>query len=112
MVLSILKIFSMSSPFYAIIVAGGSGSRMQTTLPKQFISIGGLPILMHTIKRFYNFSEEISVILVLPKKDISTWENLCKEYQFKLPVTIISGGATRFHSVQNGLSAIPETVEL
>ena len=96
----------MSTPFYAIIVAGGSGSRMQTSRPKQFITIGGLPVLMHTVRRFYDFSPDVSLILVLPEKDILTWQNLCKEYSFNLPVIIVLGGATRFHSVQNGLSAI------
>lgn len=92
---------------YVIIVAGGSGSRMQTALPKQFIKIGGLPVLMHTILRFYHFSAEISIILVLPEQQIITWSNLCKEYNFNIPVQVVAGGPTRFHSVQNGLLAIP-----
>jgi 2-C-methyl-D-erythritol 4-phosphate cytidylyltransferase len=96
----------VSPSLYAIIVAGGSGNRMQNSLAKQFIPIGGLPVLMHTVRCFYNFSPDIYIILVLPEKDISTWEALCKQYHFNLPVTIISGGVTRFHSVQNGLSGI------
>lgn len=98
----------MSLPLYAIIVAGGSGTRMQSSLPKQFITIAGLPVLMHTVRRFYDFSADVSLILVLPEKEIPTWEKLCKQYHFNLPINIVLGGSTRFHSVLNGLSAITE----
>jgi 2-C-methyl-D-erythritol 4-phosphate cytidylyltransferase len=93
---------------YTIIVAGGTGSRMQSAVPKQYISIGGMPILMHTIKRFYEFSHQMGIILVLPDKDIPMWTKLCKEYAFDIPLTIATGGETRFHSVKNGLSTIKE----
>ncbi len=91
---------------YAIIVAGGSGSRMQSAVSKQFIPIGGKPVLMHTISRFYQFSSAISIILVLPQKEIPLWNTLCKEYNFALPLTVVSGGESRFHSVRNGLQSI------
>lgn len=91
---------------YAIIVAGGTGSRMQSQVPKQFIPVGGLPILMHTIRQFYNVSSDIHIILVLPPKDIPTWNKLCTEYNFQILLTIVPGGETRFHSVQNGLHTI------
>jgi 2-C-methyl-D-erythritol 4-phosphate cytidylyltransferase len=91
---------------YAIIVAGGSGSRMQTSMPKQFIKIGDRPVLMHTIERFYQFSSDLHIILVLPAGEIQVWEDLCSQYHFTIPVKIVAGGASRFHSVQNGLSAI------
>jgi len=100
-----LNFFNLS--LYAIIVAGGSGSRMQTSIPKQFIKIGQLPVLMHTILRFYSFSPELIIILVLPEQEMPAWKNLCKEYNFNIPVQIVPGGVTRFHSVQNGLAAIP-----
>ncbi len=93
---------------YVIIVAGGSGSRMQSTLPKQFIKIGKNPILMHTIQSFYNFSDQIKIILVLPVKEIITWRNLCEQYNFNINHIIIKGGTTRFESVKNGFSCIED----
>lgn len=92
---------------FAIIVAGGNGSRMNSAIPKQFIPIGGKPILMHTIQRFLDYSEKITVILVLPKDQMETWHALCKEYLFNHPILIAEGGKTRFESVKNGLSKIP-----
>ena len=91
---------------FAIIVAGGSGSRMNTAIPKQFIPIGDKPILMHTIQRFLDYSETITIILVLPKDQMETWHSLCKEYSFNHPIIIAEGGKTRFESVKNGLSKI------
>jgi 2-C-methyl-D-erythritol 4-phosphate cytidylyltransferase len=79
---------------------------MQATLPKQFIKIGHLPVLMHTINRFLAFSPSIQIILVLPEKEIILWQSLCKIHQFTIPVTVIKGGHTRFDSVKNGLAAI------
>lgn len=99
---------SASLPLYAIIVAGGSGSRMQSSSPKQFIPVGGLPILMHTIRQFQSFSPTPSIILVLPQKDLSTWQDLCQRYTFNIPLRIVPGGASRFQSVKNGLDAITE----
>ena len=96
---------------YAIIVAGGSGSRMQTELPKQFLSIGGQPILMHTIRRFAAPSEGslfgTPTIVVLPEKDFPVWEQLCRVHRFDIPVQLVAGGSTRFQSVRNGLQALP-----
>jgi 2-C-methyl-D-erythritol 4-phosphate cytidylyltransferase len=92
---------------YAVIVAGGTGSRMQSQVPKQFIPVGGLPILMHTVRQFYWFSSSVNIILVLPHKDIPVWKALCAEYAFNIPLTIVAGGETRSHSVQNGLHVIP-----
>lgn len=94
---------------YAIIVAGGTGSRMQSEVPKQFIPVGGLPILMHTLTRFYQAFPSIQIILVLPEKDISTWNTLCNQYTFTVSHLQVPGGETRFHSVQNGLQAITAT---
>ncbi|MDO1445924.1 2-C-methyl-D-erythritol 4-phosphate cytidylyltransferase [Rhodocytophaga aerolata] len=94
---------------YAIIVAGGTGSRMQSEVPKQFIPVGRLPVLMHTLTRFYQAFPSIQIILVLPEKDISTWNTLCKQYTFTVPHLQVPGGETRFHSVKNGLQAITAT---
>ncbi|MFN3404201.1 MAG: 2-C-methyl-D-erythritol 4-phosphate cytidylyltransferase [Cytophagaceae bacterium] len=99
----------MNSPDkrYAIIVAGGSGSRMQSSIPKQFIEIAGLPILMHTINRFREYDESIQIVVVLPKDQHQFWKELCHQYRFSTDNFIIAeAGQTRFQSVKNGLTAI------
>lgn len=89
-----------------IIVAGGSGSRMKSDLPKQFLKLSDKPILMHTIERFYNFHPSIQIILVLPKDQIAFWKTLCHEQDFTIKHTITFGGESRFHSVKNGLALL------
>lgn len=91
---------------YVVIVAGGSGTRMKREIPKQFISVAGKPILMHTLEAFYQFSNQIKIILVLPESQVLGWKSLCSQYAFNLPHTTTVGGATRFHSVKNGLAQI------
>jgi 2-C-methyl-D-erythritol 4-phosphate cytidylyltransferase len=71
-------------------------------LPKQFILLAGKPILMHTIKAFYNCNVS-NIIVVLPQNQIEFWKELCTEFSFDLPHEIVAGGASRFESVQNGL---------
>ena len=93
---------------YAIIVAGGKGLRMGQELPKQFIAIGERPILMHALQAFYHADKEVSLILVLPKEQMESWEALCELHCFKVPLRIAEGGSTRFHSVKNGLKLIDE----
>lgn len=88
---------------HALIVAGGKGTRVNSKLPKQFIALNGKPILLHTIEAFFNYSEKIAVVLVLPEDDFGIWESICKEFDFKKPITIQKGGETRFQSVKNGL---------
>lgn len=96
---------------YAIIVAGGKGLRMGGEIPKQFIPVGGLPVLMHTIKTFRRAIEDMVVILVLPRAHQNYWRQLCDEYGFDEPHAIADGGETRFHSVSNGLALVPEGEE-
>ena len=91
---------------YVIIVAGGKGLRMGGELPKQFIPIEGLPVLMRTVNTFHACDSTIDIILVLPRDHQSYWQELCREYQFAVPHRIADGGATRFHSVQNGLALV------
>ena len=97
---------------YAIIVAGGKGLRMGGELPKQFIPIEGRPVLMRTLDTFHACDEYIQIILVLPRDHQDYWRELCAQYQFAVPHRIADGGATRFHSVQNGLSLVdaPESL--
>ncbi|PIQ22614.1 MAG: 2-C-methyl-D-erythritol 4-phosphate cytidylyltransferase [Cytophagales bacterium CG18_big_fil_WC_8_21_14_2_50_42_9] len=94
---------------FAIIVAGGSGTRMQSQLPKQFISVGGEPILMRTIRRFHQYNPSLQLVVVLPKLEIPKWQALCFTHVFEIKHQIIAGGATRFESVKNGLAAISES---
>jgi 2-C-methyl-D-erythritol 4-phosphate cytidylyltransferase len=92
---------------FAVIVAGGSGTRLKSKLPKQFIEVGSLPILMHTINQFRNYSQLIKIILVLPENEVNSWNNLCEKYQFSQEnITIVLGGNTRFQSCRNGIKAI------
>lgn len=90
---------------YAIIVAGGSGTRMNSEIPKQFLLLKNKPILMQTLSKFAQI-KDIELIVVLPENQIELWENLCKKYDFNLDYTIVKGGNTRIESVKNGLNSI------
>ena len=96
---------------YIIIVAGGKGLRMGSDIPKQFLPIGGKPILMRTLERFRDYSEKLQIILVLPIAQQDYWRQLCEQYHFEVKYQLANGGQTRFHSVQNGLALIPDDVE-
>jgi 2-C-methyl-D-erythritol 4-phosphate cytidylyltransferase len=93
---------------FVLIVAGGSGQRMGAELPKQFLELCGKPILMHTLQRFFEFDPQSDIILVLPESQQQLWQELCLQYSFTLPHRVVSGGQTRFHSVQNGLKLVRE----
>ncbi len=90
-----------------IIVAGGSGKRFKSKIPKQFLELSGKAILMQTIEVFFNYDTSLQIILVLPEQHIEYWKNLCKKYNFKINHKIVLGGNTRFHSVKNALDTIP-----
>ena len=96
---------------YVIIVAGGKGLRMGTDIPKQFLPIGGKPVLMRTLERFREYSANLQIILVLPKAQQDYWQELCQKYDFKVEYQMTDGGETRFHSVQHGLALIPDDAE-
>ena len=96
---------------YVIIVAGGKGLRMGSDIPKQFLPIGGKPVLMRTLERFREYSAELQIILVLPETQQDYWKGLCNEYHFQVEYLLANGGQTRFHSVQNGLALIPDDAE-
>lgn len=89
---------------YAIIVAGGKGTRFGSYIPKQFLPLCGRPVLMHSIERFAESS--VKIIVVLPETQIEDWLQLCKEHEFIVPHTIVAGGSTRFGSVKNALDCI------
>ena len=96
---------------YVIIVAGGKGLRMGSDIPKQFLSIGGKPVLMRTLERFRTYSDDLQIILVLPEAQQDYWRQLCEEYHFDVEYQLANGGQTRFHSVQNGLALVPDNAE-
>ncbi len=92
--------------YSAVIVAGGKGYRVGGELPKQFLPIGGKPMLMHTLNAFYLFNKEMRIIVVLPEEFVSLWQQLCSEHNFVINHRIVVGGETRFHSVKNGLNEV------
>ncbi len=94
----------MKQKEYALIVAGGKGTRIKSALPKQFIELLGKPILLHTIEAFLRYSTELKIILVLPEDDFSIWKSICIKYNFNHPILLEKGGETRFQSVKNGLN--------
>ena len=96
---------------YVIIVAGGQGLRMGLPVPKQFALVAGRPVLMHTIARFHEADPLLGIIVVLPADQHEYWNDLCREHDFRIEHTVVSGGETRFHSSQNGLRAIPDDVD-
>ena len=96
---------------YIIIVAGGKGLRMGTDIPKQFLPIGGKPVLMRTLERFREYAADLQIILVLPQGQQDYWRELCQQYHFTVEYTLANGGETRFHSVKNGLALIPDNAE-
>jgi 2-C-methyl-D-erythritol 4-phosphate cytidylyltransferase len=91
---------------YALIVAGGSGKRMGSELPKQYLELAGKPVLMRTLERFKAFDESIELITVLPENQLLFWAELQKKYSFDIPHTIVKGGKARFYSVRNGLNFV------
>lgn len=96
---------------YTILVAGGSGSRMQSEIPKQFLLLKGKPILFYTIEKFHQIDEKMKIIVVLPQKDIAYWEEICQKYRFSIPVEMVVGGATRYQSVKNGLNWVANHIQ-
>ena len=93
---------------YAVIVAGGSGSRMNSIIPKQFLMLKNKPVLYYTLKAFLDSYADMKIILVLPEEHIATGQEIIDAYFDYDRIRITIGGRTRFHSVQNGLKLIEE----
>ena len=93
---------------YVIIVAGGTGNRMNNAIPKQFIELKGKPILMHTIEKFTSTFPDIHVIVVVANQLNEDWKKLCEKHNFKTVHQLTDGGETRYHSVKNGLALVPD----
>lgn len=96
---------------YLVVVAGGKGVRMGGEIPKQFRLLNGKPLIMTTLGNLYAMDVTMHIILVLPKDYMELWHELCEQYEFSVPVKVVMGGTTRFHSVQNGLAAIEDEEE-
>ncbi len=93
---------------YAIIVAGGSGSRMNSAIPKQFLLLNGVPVLLHTLMAFSNSKARPQLILVLNSNYHNYWSELCQKFNFITQHTLVAGGENRFQSVKNGLDTITD----
>ncbi|GAB4247736.1 MAG: 2-C-methyl-D-erythritol 4-phosphate cytidylyltransferase [Ekhidna sp.] len=93
---------------FAIIVAGGSGTRMKSDVPKQFLRLDGIPIIIRTLERFKEADDSISLIVVLPEPHFSLWEELERDFPIVTQVQVVFGGETRSDSVRAGLDAIDE----
>lgn len=102
------QISHLQSKYYAVIVAGGSGTRMRSAVPKQFLLLNSIPVLMHTINAFYQSKNTPQIIVVLPPESHEYWNLLCAEHNFTVPHQLVSGGETRFHSVRNGINVIDD----
>ena len=89
-----------------VIVAGGTGSRMQSETPKQFLELAGKPVIIWTIHKFATFDPEMKIILVLPESHLIVWHGIQQKYPETSKVIITTGGATRFHSVMKGLANV------
>jgi 2-C-methyl-D-erythritol 4-phosphate cytidylyltransferase len=89
-----------------VIVAGGSGKRFGSEIPKQFLDIAGKPVLMHTILKFYDAYPNIRIVVVLPEAHHETWASLCSEHHFEIEHEVVKGGKERFDSVKNGLEKV------
>lgn len=91
---------------YAVIVAGGKGVRMGSAVPKQFLPLNGQPILYHTLKAFMDAYADMHLVLVLPQDQLSYAQMVLQSFPDRIDITIVAGGETRYHSVQNGLKVV------
>ena len=89
-------------------VAGGCGARMGADIPKQFLDLGGRPILRRSIELMTTARPSAKIITVLPKEYVSYWEDYCLKSNFSVPQMVVKGGITRFHSVKNALAKVPD----
>jgi len=108
--LILLKNSTLDKRFYGIFVAGGSGTRMGGDVPKQFLRVGGIPILQRTIETFVAAEPDMRVVTVLPRRHFGTWKDLCDAEAFHCTQTLVQGGITRFMSVRGALKKVPDGV--
>lgn len=91
-----------------LIVAGGSGKRMNSDIPKQFMMLHNRPVLMHTLSVFHRYNRDMEIILALPESQAGRWKELCKANDFGLRHKVVSGGETRFHTVKKNIAGLPD----
>ncbi len=96
---------------YAVIVAAGKGERMGASLPKQFLNVAGLPVVLRTVQAFLRAVEGIRIVVAIPPGFGLLWQSLCAEHNIAGECLVTEGSATRFHSVLNSLSLIPEDAD-
>jgi len=89
-----------------IITAGGTGTRVGGDIPKQFLYVGGLPVIMHTIKRFQPFAD--TIIVTLPEQYFDYWKEIQHKHHFFVPHRLVAGGDTRFQSIKNAVKYLPD----
>jgi 2-C-methyl-D-erythritol 4-phosphate cytidylyltransferase len=94
-----------------IFVAGGTGTRMGSPLPKQFLTLNNTPILIHTLRNFFSFNRNFEMIVVMHHDYISFWKDLCLQFEDVPEHTVVAGGEERFHSVKNGIEAVSSDVK-
>lgn len=93
---------------YLIVTAGGSGTRMGTSKPKQFLELDGKAILQLTLESFLAAIPDLNIVVVLPQNHIESWKQYCYDHQFNCRQRLVAGGITRYHSVKNGLASVPD----
>lgn len=98
----------MDRKFYAVVVAGGSGSRMGSEVPKQFLRLEGKPILRRTLESFMEAAPDVKLVTVLPRRWMKEWKEMCVAESFDCPQTLVAGGMSRFLSVRNALAKVPD----
>jgi len=99
--------FVMERKIYIIVVAGGNGSRMGSSVPKQFLELNGIPILQRTIETMVEALPNAKIITVLPQEHLEEWKRICEKSSFFFPQSLVKGGISRFHSVKNALAKVP-----
>lgn len=100
----------MNKTYYAVIVAGGTGTRMGGDVAKQFLTLGDKPVILHSIESFMNLSFPVEIILVVHSDYRQYWKDYCLEHHLTFSHILVSGGITRFHSVKNALKYVPRGV--
>ncbi len=90
---------------YALILAGGSGSRMRSSTPKQFLRISGIPVIAWSMATFQRMREIDGIVVAAPKEHVSEIKKFAKEYHITKLLAIAAGGETRQMSSYHALRA-------
>ena len=96
----------MNKQRFAVIVAGGIGSRAGAGIPKQFVELAGVPMIFHTLRAFADYDRKMKIVVVMNGEYMDVYARMCREREFDVPHSIVEGGATRAESVRNGLAEL------